>query len=134
MIMVGSSIHTLRFFSLSLLVVSLVTLSDGRSVNIKNYLRNDLLSILCRSEDKHLGMKVLNYERELTLPIEAKISKTSTFTCNMEWNGRIHKLDVFNSERDGKVGKDLKWSIQNDRPCLWNYSTNKYDLCKYSYS
>ncbi|CAL0301664.1 unnamed protein product [Lupinus luteus] len=131
MIMVGSSINTL-LFSIFLLVVSLVALSDGRSVYIRNDLKSDLLTILCKSEDKHLGIQVLNYERELNFPIEAK--SPTTFTCTMDWNGRLHKLDVFNSKRDGKVGKDLKWSIKNDRPCLLNSITNKYDLCNYSYN
>ncbi|CAL0301672.1 unnamed protein product [Lupinus luteus] len=134
MIMVGSSRHTL-LFSLFLIVASLVTLSEGRSVYVRNDLGNGILfRIQCRSDDKNLGAHTLNYKREINLPITAKNFKTPTLSCMMTWNGQLHVLDVFNSERDGKQGKDLKWSIQNNRPCLFNYNTNKYDLCNYSYS
>ncbi|CAL0313858.1 unnamed protein product [Lupinus luteus] len=134
MITVGSSIDTL-LFSLFLLVASLMALCEGRSVYIRNDLRNgDFISVHCQSEDKDLGVQGLNYQRELTFPIKAKIFKTTIYTCTLTWNGRLRRMDVFNSKWDGKLGKDLKWSIQDDRPCLLNFSTKKYDLCNYIYS
>ncbi|CAL0301673.1 unnamed protein product [Lupinus luteus] len=134
MIMVGSSSHTL-LFSLFLIVASLVALSEGRNVYIRNDLGNGIpLNIQCKSDDKNLGDHKLNYQQEINLPIKVKFCKTTTLTCTMTWNGQLHVLDVFNSKRDGKLGKDLKWSIQNNRPCLFNSSTKKYDLCNYSYS
>ncbi|KAE9591136.1 putative plant self-incompatibility S1 [Lupinus albus] len=133
MMMVGLSSHTL-FFSLLLLIAILVAISEGRSVYVRNDLGNGIvLNIHCKSDDKDIGVQTLNYQREFNFPIKAKICKTTIYSCTMTWNGRLHVLDAFNSKRDGKLGGDIKWSIQNNRPCLFNSSTKKYDLCNYSY-
>ncbi|KAE9593555.1 putative plant self-incompatibility S1 [Lupinus albus] len=135
---VGLSSHTL-FFSLPLLV-SLVVVSGGwsiftyRHIYVKNDLGNNILLIAhCESGNRDIGVQNLNYQQEFKFQFQVDISGPTKYNCSLTWDDKLHRFDVYDSNRDGNQCKDCKWNIQKDRPCRFNFDTQKYDLCDYSY-
>ncbi|KAE9601033.1 putative plant self-incompatibility S1 [Lupinus albus] len=134
--MVGSSSHTL-LFPLLLLFASLVagwSIFTYRHIYIKNDLENNTnLLVHCHSIIDYIDVHTLKYEEEFKFKFQPNFVGNTNYIFSLKWDRESFLFDAYNSQRDGKRCKDCKWSIQKDQPCRFNFGTQKYDICDYSY-
>ncbi|KAE9593560.1 putative plant self-incompatibility S1 [Lupinus albus] len=136
MMMVISSRHILIFSILFLLLGPLVgaihfwPILTYRHVYVRNDLVNGtLLTVHCKSKNNDLGVHKLNYKDEFKFQFKPNIWGTTLFYCGLTWDGKLQSLVAFDNLRDIYFCKDLKWSITNYQPCLFNCDTQQYDRC-----
>ncbi|GMJ10526.1 hypothetical protein like AT3G16970 [Hibiscus trionum] len=88
------------------------------------------LTLHCKSGDNDLGIHVLTYHGN---PFEFKFRPhfwaVTLFYCSFEWNGTVHRFDIYDFNRDFEKCKRCLWNIKANGPCMLNYDTNKYDIC-----
>ncbi|CAL0302332.1 unnamed protein product [Lupinus luteus] len=140
MMMVISSRHIL-FSSLILLAPLLVMAVEYqwppltyRHVYVKNNLDNHtILTLHCKDKDHDLGVQKLNYQEEFKFQFKPNFLGNRLYFCGLTWDGNLHWFVVYNDRRDLNFCKDLHWSINKDKPCLFNCDTQKYD-CDYNYN
>ncbi|CAL0302324.1 unnamed protein product [Lupinus luteus] len=132
------SSHHILFFSLLLLAPLVVVSYSWPSTTYRHvYVENDLgngtlLTLHCKERNNDLGVQNLNYKEAFKFQFRSEIFGLKLYFCGLTWDGKLHWFDVYDEQRDLHFCKDLHWSINRDRPCLFNCDTQKYD-CVYDY-
>ncbi|CAL0314681.1 unnamed protein product [Lupinus luteus] len=140
------SIHVFMFCLLFLFPSNLMAITtNGISLypRIHIYIMNGLspstlLTLHCKSKDDDLGVHYLNHLDEYTFSFHYNILVPQGYTlffCGFTWNGKLHWFEVYNWQRDQYLkGANLRWSIQEKAPCLFNHVTQNYDICDFVYT
>ncbi|KAL5781513.1 hypothetical protein ACOSP7_006542 [Xanthoceras sorbifolium] len=87
-------------------------------------LTNDLapgfdLTLHCKSGEDDLGERVLPFHQSFNFHFRESVMGRTLFFCSMEWNGAVHRFDVYVQYRDDdKCGKHCLWFIRPAGPCL----------------
>ncbi|KAL4285231.1 hypothetical protein GQ457_16G014060 [Hibiscus cannabinus] len=127
-----SSINSLLLFLMLLFVASEAGfLQHKQDILVYNDLQVGTdLTLHCKSKDDDLGIHVLTYQGN---PFEFKFRPhffgRTLFYCSMEWNGLVHRFDIYDYKRDFDKCERCLWNIKATGPCMLNYSTSKYDIC-----
>ncbi|CAL0311320.1 unnamed protein product [Lupinus luteus] len=143
--MTRPSIHVIILCLLLLLPSNLMVITtNGFSLypRIHVYMTNrlpkgTLLTLHCKSKDDDLGVHYLNYNEQYTFSFHYNIFRFQGYTlffCGFTWNGKLHWFEVYNWKRDSSYGREnLRWVIEEDGPCLFNYATHDFDICDFGY-
>ncbi|KAE9587765.1 putative plant self-incompatibility S1 [Lupinus albus] len=117
-----------------------VAVSDGwwgsyTHIYIKNGLdKGTPLTVHCKSKDDDLGVHVLKYDEEYKFQFEPSFLQNTLFFCGFTWDSKLHWFDIYDQDRDvTECRPDCKWSITRDHPCMFNFKSQKYELCDYKY-
>ncbi|KAL4283096.1 hypothetical protein GQ457_16G014040 [Hibiscus cannabinus] len=128
----ASSINSLLLFLMLFFVASEASfLQHKQDILVYNDLQAGTdLTLHCKSKDDDLGIHVLTYQGN---PFEFKFRPhffgVTLFYCSMEWNGAMHRFDIYEYKRDFDKCIRSRWNIKATGPCMLNYSTSKYDIC-----
>ncbi|KAE9587768.1 putative plant self-incompatibility S1 [Lupinus albus] len=136
--MAKSSTHIFLFSLIS--IAAFMAVSDGwlgkyTHIYIKNGLdKGTPLTVHCKSKDDDLGVHVLKYDEEYKFQFEPNFFQNTLFFCGFTWDSKLHKFDIYNQGVHENMCKpDCKWSITRDHPCMFNFETKKYDICRDQY-
>ncbi|TYI84171.1 hypothetical protein E1A91_D05G345600v1 [Gossypium mustelinum] len=116
----ASSINWL--LSLMHLFVASETILPRHKVDvlIYNYLQNGTdLTVHCKSKDDDLGVHLLAFRNYYEFKFRPNLFGTTLFYCSMQWDGRMHWLDIYTSERD--TCTYCLWNVKPEGPCLVEY-------------
>ncbi|CAL0314680.1 unnamed protein product [Lupinus luteus] len=144
--MARSSIHVSMFCLLFLFPSNLMVITTNGFFlypRIHVYIMNGLspgtlLTVHCKSKDDDLGVQLLKHLEEFTFSFNYNIFALQGYTlffCGFTWNGKLHWFEVYNWKRDHHYNVvNLRWSITEGAPCLFNYVTHNYDICDFGYT
>ncbi|KAE9608483.1 hypothetical protein Lalb_Chr08g0236161 [Lupinus albus] len=144
--MVEPNIRLFMFCLLLLLPSNLMAISTKINLNpfprIHVYIKNGVakgtnLTLHCKSKDDDLGVHYLNYQEEYTFSFHYNVFALQGYTlffCGFTWNHILHWFEIYNWKRDRYFYTNMRWTIQENSPCLFNHATNNYDICDFAYN
>ncbi|XP_024924731.1 S-protein homolog 5-like [Ziziphus jujuba] len=126
----------LQWLLVVLYLVGVITTSRSTEakevVTIVNALGPDLvLTVHCKSKDDDLGIHNIPYkDGNYSFTFKPNIWGTTQYWCNFLWIGGNHYFDIYIDMRDYPICNNVcSWQIYPNGPCLYNRSTQKFDLC-----
>ncbi|GAV86444.1 Self-incomp_S1 domain-containing protein [Cephalotus follicularis] len=124
------TLHLLVCMSLTATSEAAIKMHRARVV-VTNYLNGGLdLTIHCKSKNDDLGVLVLHPHNDFEFSFRPNFWGTTLIYCSMSWDSELHWFDIYIDTRDlNKCNDACRWIVQEQGPCLFNRTSNKYDIC-----
>ncbi|KAL6185035.1 hypothetical protein ACLB2K_041170 [Fragaria x ananassa] len=132
----GSSIG--RAMMLMLLVLLFTTACDAswnKNVRVTNQIPGVTLNVHCKSADDDLGLQELAPNAFFDFSFRSSFIGDTDFYCSFQWPGApLEWFDIYIGSRDLTVCDKCWWSVRptqdGPHPCMLNWESGQYEICK----
>lgn len=87
------------------------------------------LVLRCQSKDDDLGVHIIPFKGDYEFGFRPNFWGRTQFYCTMSWPSQFHYFDIYIASRDQFLCNTCLWNITEQRPCMFNYKTSRYDIC-----